>query len=117
MKRYFWNDILKEIFLRDGEFCERKQVNMDRGFVPLTRQPSQDELLICVHKYCKLKRQPTYERRITLWSRDQTVALFWYKGVLEVGVAEQGNCTKRTADYVCTYPPAVEKLKQDLRTF
>lgn len=114
-KRYFLNDLQQEIFLSDGLYCARRQVDRIRSLVPLESQPDKKDVIIVTHYYSKLKRHSDYERRVTSWSNDSSVLLYEYKGVMCDDISEHGNSRKNTTEYLRTMPQVTEKIRDEIR--
>lgn len=64
-KSYYNSHNLKNIFLRNGQYCVACQVTKKTTYVPLEPQPSPDKILEVYRYYTALRACPSYRRRIT----------------------------------------------------
>jgi len=100
----------QELRLVDGQFCVRKRVDGKRITVPLSVQPSADDVLTVHQFYARLKRDVSYQKRVT-WLDTRPYAVVEYLGAFPNPVVPHGNAAYATGEYVRTKPQVLDNLR------
>jgi len=100
----------QELRLVDGQFCVRKRVDGKRITVPLSVQPSADDVLTVHQFYARLKRDVCYQKRVT-WLDTRPYAVVEYLGAFLNQVVPHGNAAYATGEYVRTKPQVLDNLR------
>jgi len=84
----------KELYERNGNVCDRKRIDGKDTLIPLEPQPDPGSIRKVTRYYYKLKRCPTFSKRITLLSGSQGYICEYLGKFLDV-VESHGNCFAR----------------------
>ena len=97
--------------LPDGLYGMQKRVDKKRVVVPLAPQPAQ---VYEVHQLCnRLKRDETYQRRITYLTASDSYAVE-YLGKFPGSVQPHGNSVFSTGEYVRSTPAVLDDIKSEV---
>jgi len=101
----------KELFEHNSVVCDRKRIDRKDQLVPIDPQPEAASVRK-VTRYCyKLKRCPTYTKRITMLS-GSAVYLVEYVGAFPMDCSSHGHCKSEGTQYVRTQPEVLQTIQQ-----
>jgi len=112
VKSYFWRANYKQLEYAAGQYAERKVVDKRLVNVPLTPQPAHEDVLQLCRYYSRLKRDDSYQRRVTYTPDDLSVALYEYAGTFPETVQQHGNAKRCKRAYVRTHVAVLDNIKQ-----
>ena len=102
---------LKTVVIKQGSYCVEKKIQGQRTFVPLEPQPHEDTIVKCHRYYARLKIDPEYQKRVTVFTRlptpfhsKENIALVEYQGIFKNQKTPHGNNTRTNEAYYRTDP-------------
>ena len=101
----------KEMYERQNLICDRKRVNGKECLIPIEPQPDPSSVKKVTRYFSKLKRCPTYTKRVTVLS-GSTAYLCEYFGKFPTDVSAHGNSTDDGSEYVRTHPEVMQSIRQ-----
>ncbi|KAK3106975.1 hypothetical protein FSP39_004306 [Pinctada imbricata] len=118
------NGKLKNVPLKNGQYCTEKKVQKKRIYVPLQPQPSSDQIFHIHRYYAKLKEDESYRKRVTIFTRlpsmysDNTgICVIEYLGDFKGKTLKHGNSKSSNLDvpYERTKPAVLQNIKCRLK--
>ena len=118
------NNKLKTVVYKKetDSYCVEKKIQGKRTFVPLEPQPTPEVIVKCHRYYTKLKSDPTYQKRVTIFSTyenstsNETIALVEYQGIYKNQKPPHGNNAKTEEPYIRTDPEILREAATITKT-
>ena len=104
---------LSNIFLRNGQYCYKRQVQRKTEYIPLNPQPDANQIVVLQRYYTHLKLDSTYKKRVSWFANgglQKNLAVVEYAGIFP-GLALHGNPRQQT-EHIRTPAEVMNEVKE-----